>query len=68
MDYLIQLIDLWDTFPLALKVVGVLIVLHPVFSTIVALTPTPKDDTVYAKFYKMVIEPMALVVFRAKDK
>ena len=67
MDLLV-LTELWDSLPLLFKIIGVLVALHPVFSIIVAATPTPKDDTLYAKFYSRVLEPLALVIFKAKDK
>ena len=36
-------------------------------SAIAALTPTPKDDTLVGKAYKL-IDWLALNVFKAKDK
>jgi hypothetical protein len=36
-------------------------------SAIAALTPTPKDDTIIGKAYKLV-DWLALNVFKAKDK
>ena len=36
-------------------------------SAIAALTPTPKDDTIVGKAYKL-IDWLALNVFKAKDK
>jgi hypothetical protein len=36
-------------------------------SAIAALTPTPKDDTVIGKAYK-IVDWLALNVFKAKDK
>ncbi len=36
-------------------------------SAIAALTPTPKDDSIIGKVYK-VIDWLALNVFKAKDK
>jgi hypothetical protein len=36
-------------------------------SAIAALTPTPKDDTIIGKAYKL-IDWLALNVFKAKDK
>jgi hypothetical protein len=41
--------------------------IHAAASVIVALTPTPKDDTVLRKIYK-VIETIALVVGKAKQR
>lgn len=36
-------------------------------SVIVALTPTPKDDKIWAKVYKY-LEVLALAIGKAKDK
>lgn len=41
--------------------------IHAAASAICALTPTPKDDAILGKFYK-VIETLALVVGRAKQR
>lgn len=41
--------------------------IHAAASVIVALTPTPKDDNVLRKIYK-VIETIALVVGKAKQR
>lgn len=44
-----------------------LLAIHAAASAICALTPTPKDDAVVGKLYK-VIEILALVVGRAKQR
>lgn len=41
--------------------------IHAAASAITALTPTPKDDTVVRKAYR-IIEMLALVVGRAKER
>ena len=41
--------------------------IHATASAICALTPTPKDDALVSKLYK-VIETLALVVGRAKQR
>lgn len=41
--------------------------IHAAASAICALTPTPKDDAILGKLYK-VIETLALVVGRAKQR
>jgi len=41
--------------------------IHAAASAIVALTPTPHDDKIIGKIYK-VIETIALVVGRAKQR
>ena len=46
---------------------GVLTAIIAAASAIAALTPTPKDDTIIGKAYK-IIDWLALNVFRAKDK
>lgn len=49
------------------QVIGWITALVTVASVITAVTPTPKDDAVLSKFYK-VIEAAGLVVGKAKDK
>jgi hypothetical protein len=44
-----------------------LLAIHAACSAITALTPTPKDDTVVRKAYR-IIEILALVVGRAKQR
>jgi hypothetical protein len=45
----------------------VALAIHAAASAITALTPTPKDDTLVRKFYRL-IEIAALVVGRAKQR
>lgn len=49
------------------KYIEVLLAVHAAASAITALTPTPKDDALVAKFYK-VLETLALVVGKAKQR
>ena len=49
------------------KYIEVALAIHAAASAICALTPTPKDDKVVGKIYK-VIETLALVVGRAKQR
>jgi|TARA_R100000084_G_C4628169_1_gene136894 hypothetical protein len=58
MDYLM---DNWS------EIVGIAGALHLLALAIVNLTPTPKDDEVYAKAYK-VIEKLAGVVTKMAKK
>ena len=46
---------------------GVVTTIIAAASAIAALTPTPKDDTIVGKVYKLV-DWLALNVFKAKDK
>ena len=46
---------------------GVVTAVIAAASAIAALTPTPKDDTIIGKAYKL-IDWLALNVFKAKDK
>jgi len=46
---------------------GVVTAVIAAASAIAALTPTPKDDTIIGKAYKLV-DWLALNVFKAKDK
>ena len=45
----------------------VALAIHAAASAIVALTPTPADDKIVGKFYKL-IEIAALVIGRAKQR
>lgn len=56
-------VNLMDFF----KYVEVALAIHAAASAITALTPTPKDDAVVSKLYK-VIETLALVVGKAKQR
>ena len=47
--------------------IGILTSVIAVASAIAALTPTPKDDTIVGKIYK-VVDLLALNVGKAKDK
>lgn len=47
--------------------IEVALAIHAAASAIVALTPTPADDKVVGKLYKL-IEMVALVVGRAKER
>ena len=49
------------------KYIEVALAVHASASAICALTPTPKDDAILGKIYK-VIETLALVVGRAKQR
>jgi hypothetical protein len=49
------------------KYIEVALAIHAAASAIVALTPTPHDNKVVEKFYKL-IEIAALVVGRAKQR
>ena len=67
MDILINFLAQWGKLPLIVQIVGVLMALHPVASAIVALTPTPRDNNILAKVYK-VVEALSLTVGKAKEK
>lgn len=45
----------------------VALAIHAAASAIVALTPTPADDKIVGKLYK-IIEILAMVIGRAKDR
>ena len=47
------------------KYIETALAIHAAASAITALTPTPKDDTIVRRIYK-VIETLALVVGKAK--
>ena len=47
------------------KYIETALAIHAAASAITALTPTPKDDTIVRRIYK-VIETLALVIGKAK--
>jgi len=49
------------------EVAGILAALHVLALAVVNATPTPKDDEIYGKFYK-VIEVIAGIVTRTAKK
>ena len=49
------------------KYIEVALAVHAAASAITALTPTPKDDAIVAKAYKL-IEMLAMVVGKAKQR
>lgn len=58
MDFIV---NNWET------IIAVIGGICTIASAITAVTPTPTDDKIYAKIYK-VIETLGLVVGKAKDK
>ncbi len=65
-EFVGYLIDAWQSLGTIGRIVGVLWALVPVFSLIVSLTPTPKDDQIWSAVYRLV-EKLALVFFKAKQ-
>ena len=49
------------------KYIELALAIHAVASIIVAMTPTPADDKIIGKLYKL-IETLALVVGKAKQR
>ena len=49
------------------KYIELALAIHAVASIIVSITPTPHDDKLVGKLYKL-IETLALVVGRAKER
>lgn len=56
------IIENWEAF------LAVLAALHGLAIAIVNLTPTPKDDEIFAKIYKVVEILAGILTDRAKDK
>jgi hypothetical protein len=56
------IIENWDAF------LTVLAAMHGLAVAIVNLTPTPKDDEIIAKIYKVVEVLAGILTDRAKDK
>lgn len=67
-DFIGYLVAAWSELGLAGKVVGVLWVLVPVFSLIVSLTKTPKDDKWWGKYVYPALELLALNFLKSKQK
>ena len=69
-DYIALAIMLWDmkeVLPWYVLAPLVAWLLSPVFSLIVSITPTPKDDTAWAWIYKW-LEINAFNFWKSKDK
>ena len=62
------LTETWVLLPWYGQVIGVLWLLVPVFSFIVSATDTPTDDNLWGKWIYPIIEKLALVVFKSKEK
>lgn len=58
----------WVELSLLGKVIGVLWVLVPLFSLIVSLTPTPRDNLFFGKYIYPLIELLAMNFFKVKQK
>ena len=62
------LIETWSLLPLYAQIIGVLWLLVPVFSVIVSMTDTPYDDSLWGKWIYPIIEKLAMVTFKTKQK
>jgi hypothetical protein len=62
------LIETWSLLPLYAQIIGVLWLLVPVFSLIVSLTDTPTDDNLWGKWIYPILEKLAVVTFKTKQK
>jgi hypothetical protein len=62
------LVETWALLPLYAQIIGVLWLLVPVFSVIVSLTDTPYDDNLWGKWIYPILEKLALVTFKSKQK
>ncbi len=65
-EFVGYLFGAWQSLGAVGRVVGVLWALVPVFSLIVSLTPTPRDDQLWSPVYKL-LEKLALIFFKAKQ-
>lgn len=66
--FLSVLIETWSLLPIYAQIIGVLWLLVPVFSLIVSMTKTPYDDNLWGKWIYPILEKLALVTFKAKQK
>jgi hypothetical protein len=62
------LVETWAMLPLYAQIIGVLWLLVPLFSVIVSLTDTPYDDNLWGNWIYPIIEKLALITFKAKQK
>ena len=62
------LVETWALLPLYAQIIGVLWLLVPVFSLIVSLTDTPMDDNLWGKWIYPILEKLAVVTFKTKQK
>jgi hypothetical protein len=60
------IVELVQKYPVVATVIAGFIAAHALALFIVALTPTPKDDTIVSKVYK-VVEFVAGIIGKAKD-
>lgn len=68
LTFLSVLVETWGLLPLYAQIIGVLWLMVPVFSLIVSLTDTPMDDNVWGKWIYPILEKLALVTFKSKQK
>lgn len=66
--FLSVLIETWALLPLYAQIIGVLWLLVPVFSVIVSMTDTPYDDNLWGKWIYPILEKLAFVTFKSKQK
>ena len=62
------LVETWAMLPLYAQIIGVLWLLVPVFSVIVSMTDTPYDDNLWGKWIYPILEKLAIVTFKTKQK
>jgi len=67
-DFIGYLYSAWGELGITGKLVGTLWALVPVFSLIVSLTPTPRDDGIWGRWLYPIIEKLAMQFFKAKQK
>lgn len=67
-DFILYLLGAWDEMSVLVKVIAVLWILVPVFSLIVSLTPTPRDDAWWGKYIYPALELLAMNFLKVKQK
>lgn len=67
-DFLLYVVGAWSELSVLTKTLAVFWLLVPVFSLIVALTPTPRDDAWWGKYIYPALEWLALNFLKSKQK
>lgn len=67
-DFMTMVIGLWSALNAFERVIAALYLLVPLFSLIVSMTPTPRDNLFFGKYIYPLIELLAINFFKVKQK